>query len=66
VQNSLLAPRPEDWLYSNYLEWIGERSGTLKDEEFIHQYFSDPEAYKQFVTDYQDVARTQEQIQRYM
>ena len=30
-----LASRPEDWPFSNYLDWIGRRTGPLKDEMFI-------------------------------
>jgi REP element-mobilizing transposase RayT len=29
-----LASAPEDWPYSNYLEWTGERPGTLVDRAF--------------------------------
>lgn len=61
-----LVAQPEVWQYSNYLEWIGARSGTLKDAQFIQEHFSSAEAYKQFMTDYDDVVRTQEKIQRYV
>lgn len=61
-----LVAQPEDWLYSNYAEWIGVRSGTLKDARFIQEHFSSPEAYKQFVLDYQDYTRVPEQIRRYI
>ncbi len=46
-----LVVRPSDWPYSNYLEWIEERSGTLVDRAFIHQYFPTPAAYTAFVED---------------
>jgi len=26
---------PKDWVYSNYLEWVGERQGTLVDMDFV-------------------------------
>jgi hypothetical protein len=26
---------PADWPYSNYLEWIGEREGTLVERGFV-------------------------------
>jgi REP element-mobilizing transposase RayT len=38
-----------DWPYSNYLEWIGERCGTLVDREVLDSCFSTPEAYIEFV-----------------
>jgi REP element-mobilizing transposase RayT len=34
-----LVQRPEDWPYSNYVDWIGLRSGALKDQTFIHAHF---------------------------
>lgn len=42
----------EEWPYSNYLEWIGEREGTLVDREFVGQHFPDADAYRRFVLEY--------------
>ena len=50
VKDGLVAD-PADWQYSNYLEWIGERDGTLFNPEFVRTYFSVPEDYRQFVRD---------------
>jgi putative transposase len=61
-----LVSRLEDWPYSNYLEWIGRRAGTLKDETFIRDRFPTPEAYQQFVVDYQDEVRTRTFIEKYI
>lgn len=47
-----LVRRPEDWPYSNYLEWIGARNGTLVDRQFVQAYFPQPEAYRRFVLAY--------------
>ncbi len=47
-----LAADPAAWPYSNYLEWIGERSGTLVDHEFIRDRFPRVADYRQFVYDY--------------
>ncbi len=44
-----LVSRPEDWMYSNYLEWIGKRNGALCDREFIYSYFAKPDEYKEFI-----------------
>ncbi len=44
-----LVARPEDWPFSNYLEWIGRREGTLVDRALIGAYFDTPEAYIAFV-----------------
>jgi len=47
-----LATRPEGWAYSNYLEWIKERTGTLVMRELVKCYFPSPESYREFVADY--------------
>jgi len=41
-----------EWPYSNYLEWIGERNGTLVDHDFVREHFASPQAYRGFVWDY--------------
>ena len=41
-----------DWPYSNYLEWIGERRGTLIDREFVKLYFETPVTYREYVAAY--------------
>ena len=43
-----------DWPYSNYLEWIGCRPGTLVDREFISTHFANTADYAEFVEDYLD------------
>ena len=40
-----------DWPYSNYLEWVGERPGTLFDPSFVETHFANPGAYRAFVAD---------------
>ena len=60
-----LVDRPEDWPFSNYLEWIGERAGSLKDEVFIRSLFPTIDGYRQFVSDWQDYLRSQAVLQRY-
>jgi len=42
----------EEWPYSNYLEWIGLRQGTLVDRDFIADTFPDAIEYEEFVRDY--------------
>lgn len=44
-----LVKQPEDWPYSNYREWIGTRSGTLFDPEFIYDNFPGIAEYDVFV-----------------
>ena len=61
-----LASQPGDWLYSNYLEWTGQRAGTLKDERFIRERFPTFEAYRQFVADDRGEAQVRELIAPYI
>ena len=42
----------EEWPYSNYLEWIGERNGTIVDHGFIQDMFGSRQEYKEFMQDY--------------
>ena len=44
-----LVSDPAEWPYSNYLEWIEARSGTLIDHAFVRQFFPMPDAYVAFV-----------------
>ena len=48
VKDGLVA-LPEDWIYSNYLEWLGQRDGTLVDREFIQEHFGSPVEYQELV-----------------
>jgi putative transposase len=63
---SQLAARPEDWPYSNYLEWIGERDGLLKDEAFILERFRNTDEYRYFVNDLQNEIDVRGRLQKYM
>jgi REP element-mobilizing transposase RayT len=40
---------PADWSYSNYLEWVGQREGTLYDPDFVRESFPAPADYRTFV-----------------
>lgn len=44
-----LATRLEDWPYSNYLEFIGKRSGKMWDAEFFYTYFKDFSEYEHLI-----------------
>ena len=48
------------WRYSNYLEWIGERSGVLVDKNFVREHFSSAEDYIDFVNDYESMKKLNE------
>ena len=56
----------EDWPYSNYLEWIDERSGSLVDRLFVQQYFPLPDDYIEFVTDYLKSRYVPDEVRAYM
>jgi putative transposase len=47
-----LVSLPEDWEFSNYLEWMKLRGGTLVNHEFIEENFGMPKEYKSLVTEY--------------
>ncbi len=44
-----LVEKPEDWTFSNYLEWVGRRGGTLVDREFVREHSRDGVEYEAFV-----------------
>ena len=58
--------RVQDWPYSNYLEWIGQRTWNLKDEVFIRDRFPTPKAYQEFVVDNQNETQSLEYIVKYI
>ncbi len=47
-----LVTHPSQWPYSNYLEWVGLRSGSLVDRKLVQAYFPTPKDYEQFVIEY--------------
>jgi putative transposase len=47
-----IVPEITDWPYSNYLDWIGTRPGTLLDRQFIADHFPQPNEYEAFVKEY--------------
>ncbi|GAB4459709.1 MAG: hypothetical protein Kow0070_15040 [Anaerolineales bacterium] len=61
-----LVERPQDWMYSNYLEWLGQPDGTLCDKEFIAEHFETSEAYAAFVADYLSTRRLPEEVEKYL
>jgi REP element-mobilizing transposase RayT len=46
-----LVANPEDWPYSNYLEWVELRNGSLLDKSFVQDHFQTPQEYREFVQD---------------
>lgn len=57
---------PEDWIYSNYLEWLGKRNGTLVDREFIHENFGSPAEYQELVMEYVKTRYLPDDVRKYL
>ena len=57
---------PEDWEFSNYLEWMDLRAGTLVNREFIVENFGTPEEYKAFVMEYIKTRNLPEDVNKYL
>ncbi len=55
-----------DWPYSNYLEWIGERSGSLVDNEFVKDNFDTPNEYIDLVMDYLKTRNLPDDVRSYL
>jgi len=55
-----------DWPYSNYLEWIGERNGSLVDRQFVQDNFNSPAEYKGLVFEYLKTRDLPDDIKRYL
>jgi REP element-mobilizing transposase RayT len=43
-----IVSEPGQWPFSNYLEFVGKRPGTLCDREFIRTAYRSPEDYEKF------------------
>ena len=57
---------PEDWIYSNYLEWLGQRDGTLVDREFIQENFGSPAEYQTLVMEYVKTRYLPDDVRKYL
>lgn len=65
VKDGLVAT-PEDWIYSNYLEWLGQRDGTLVDREFVQENFGSPAEYKALVMEYIKTRYLPDDVRNYL
>lgn len=43
----------EDWKFSNFLEWIGKRNGTLFDDEILKNHYYDSKTYAECITEHE-------------
>jgi REP element-mobilizing transposase RayT len=55
----------EKWAYSNYLEWIEKRKGTLVNMPFIRSYFSTSKEYQEFIEKYAIEKKLAEELEKY-
>jgi putative transposase len=61
-----LVTKPEDWLYSNYQDWIELRNGELVDRIFVKDHFPKSDGYIAFVNDVEDEKKSDEKISKYL
>ena len=60
--NGGLVTDAADWPYSNYLEWVEERHGTLVDRDFVRGHFPSSQSYRTFVSNFTSEAQLPEQL----
>jgi putative transposase len=65
VKDGLVAD-PADWAWSNYLEWNGERNGSLVDHDFINCQFDNAEEYKKFLFEYLKSRQAPETVKQFL
>ena len=56
----------EEWEFSNYLEWIGKRNGTLFDLKFRNKHFKDAASYEKYVSDYVSIKQAIKVLDKYL
>ena len=44
---------PDEWRFSNYLEWCDKRRSILCDPELRNNYFPNPKEYETYIREYQ-------------
>ncbi len=54
------------WQYSNYLEWVEEREGTMVNREFIGEYFDNGAHYREFVLEYLKSRHLPDDVRMYL
>ena len=61
-----LVTDPADWVYSNYLEWLGQRDGTLVDRKFMQEHFGSPTEYRELVMHFVKTRYLPDDVKRYL
>jgi len=57
---------PEEWEFSNYLEWMNLRKGNLVNREFIAENFGTPEGYNTLVMQYIKSRNLPDEVLKYI
>lgn len=57
---------PEEWEFSNYLEWMSLREGKLVNREFISENFGTPEEYKTLAMQYIKTRNLPDEVIKYI
>jgi REP element-mobilizing transposase RayT len=61
-----MVAKPEQWIFSNYLECIGKRNGIMFDINFIYQRYGSFSNYENFINDYHYSKTFQKEIEEYL
>ncbi|HZD56862.1 MAG TPA: transposase [Anaerolineales bacterium] len=64
--NAEMVKSPRDWQYSNYLDIIGRRGGTLKDSSIVPERFPTGGEYRKFVEEYWQDTRKLKELEKYL
>lgn len=61
-----LVEQIEDWKFSNYLEWIEKRNGSLVDLKLRNKYFNNASSYESYVINYKSIKRAVKGLHKYL
>lgn len=61
-----IVSRPDQWMYSNYLDCIGKRQGELFNKKFIKERFGSPLEYEDFVMNYSANKLSEKEIRKFL
>lgn len=61
-----LVSKHSDWPFSNYLDCVGKRNGTMVDKDLIRQRFGSMTEYEKFMESYQIDRLIEEKVGKYL
>ena len=56
----------EEWEFSNYLEWVGERKGSLIDTDLRDKHFPAGKGYENYVMDYVSDKQARNELRKFL